>query len=101
IGRPASSTLVPYTTLFRSTVGALRPAAHRPYSQGGGHPTEAPGDCTADPERGRLAGTNQDWRSSVAVSLPRNPYRLCGGKWAARSEEHTSELQSRENLVCR
>src|SRR2546430_7270664 len=83
IRRPPRSTLFPYTTLFRSwascvlDVGArqrLRMAS-RAYC-----PTESPWF--------RL-GT---WRSMISASWS------C---WATRSEEHTSELQSQSNLVCR
>src|SRR5437870_9567781 len=56
--RPPSSTLFPYTTLFRSHV--------RPGESSGCQSSRCPGDC-----------------------------RRC------RSEEHTSELQSRGHLVCR
>src|SRR5690606_41217599 len=35
------------------------------------------------------------------VAVPRHPKRSCFKPGQARSEEHTSELQSRENLVCR
>src|SRR3712207_7827700 len=57
IRRPPRSTLFPYTTLFRSSVGLWRSSPHR---------------ATAITETG-----------------------------AQRSEEHTSELQSRQYLVCR
>src|SRR5438874_9882263 len=80
--RPPSSPLFPYTTLFRSpgtrssaTTGsrAHHQAPHRPK-----HPvhTGRRADCAADP------GTTRP-------------------RWPARSEEHTSELQSRRDLVCR
>src|SRR5690606_42006976 len=85
------STHVPYTTLFRSR--AVRPAAAgdpdrrgpdaRPPELAGGRPGAAPG--RSDGTAGRARG--------------RRPQR--GGGVPARSEEHTSELQSRENLVCR
>src|SRR3712207_7701713 len=84
IRRPPRSTLFPYTTLFRSGLQVLGVhalivcrAIH--------HPIECP---------------------SPAV-LPR-PHELLPGVWAktgphmpGRSEEHTSELQSRQYLVCR
>src|SRR3712207_7294719 len=81
IRRPPRSTLFPYTTLFRSAVlsvpGALavlvgeEPLELRPDLLGAGH----------------LAGSAQQ-----VGALP-------GG--GERSEEHTSELQSRQYLVCR
>src|SRR3712207_7586975 len=75
IRRPPRSTLFPYTTLFRSP-------------------------CTATPPP---AGS----RRSRRRSRPRRPAtRACRSRrprcWSpTRSEEHTSELQSRQYLVCR
>src|SRR5688572_32586014 len=74
IRRPPRSTLFPYTTLFRS-----------PPASAGGSPTPRPHrgqpvhPGRADPQLAVL----------TADPLPR------------RSEEHTSELQSQSNLVCR
>src|SRR5690606_39858433 len=79
---PPSPTLFPYTTLFRSFARLRRP---RP---GTG---EVPGPIRQRPGRGvRILPCHRrrDRRARVRVQ-------------AARSEEHTSELQSRENLVCR
>src|SRR5690606_41890548 len=70
--RPPISTLFPYTTLFRS---------RRPCS---GHDSLR-GDCREDPGRQACAGGAA----------------RAGEGGVKRSEEHTSELQSRENLVCR
>src|SRR3712207_7886669 len=78
IRRPPRSTLFPYTTLFRSAArrdAALRVERHR-------------GDDERDPRRARLHRPRRD--PEVRRLLPR-----------ARSEEHTSELQSRQYLVCR
>src|SRR5256885_11582496 len=72
IRRPPRSTLFPYTTLFRSRVPAQHGAGRRP---------------------GRIV--SEIYRQSaadVAAAL---------GTDARRSEEHTSELQSPCNLVCR
>src|SRR3712207_7484552 len=94
IRRPPRSTLFPYTTLFRSLdqrVGDDRALAveHR----------------AADPDRALGAG-----RDDVLPALPGQPDRQVrpdggarGERQAAhqRSEEHTSELQSRQYLVCR
>src|SRR2546428_10295083 len=74
IRRPPRSTLFPYTTLFRSP-GSLPCSC-----QCAVHDRHA-GDC-----RSRLS----------AVGL-----HLGSGRCAGRSEEHTSELQSRSDLVCR
>src|SRR2546430_13660394 len=77
IRRPPRSTLFPYTTLFRS------------------HPRCQRADI-ADP----VAGSNPAilLPPSVAPYLPKTRERLQEGN---RSEEHTSELQSQSNLVCR
>src|SRR3712207_6902818 len=79
IRRPPRSTLFPYTTLFRSGSARGRTAA-RPVPRG----------SSPEPRRrGRSAG--------------RAPCRTLGRPSATRrrSEEHTSELQSRQYLVCR
>src|SRR3989449_7153708 len=78
IRRPPRSTLFPYTTLFRSR-------RHRP----GGPGTRAPA-----PQRCRAAGL----RTALRIV---DPGGLPGTSAAGRSEEHTSELQSRLHLVCR
>src|SRR2546429_7447315 len=102
IRRPPRSTLFPYTTLFRSCSGHRRfgkcraqllPALLRPLEDGGPRPPHpqacASGICQAE-------GSNAtDWESSA-----RNVFPLAAGR-AKRSEEHTSELQSRLHLVCR
>src|SRR3712207_8351404 len=91
IRRPPRSTLFPYTTLFRSRVPALRGVPVP-----GGGPVLRPGLLDARHHR--------------------HPVRRGGGRHAARPEaaggllvggpprqigEHTSELQSRQYLVCR
>src|SRR5438874_9322813 len=74
---PPRSTLFPYTTLFRSSlIGAS--------------------GCGKSSLLGIAAGLDRDAAASV---------RLAGiersGSGGGRSEEHTSELQSRRDLVCR
>src|SRR5260370_19250861 len=76
IRRPPRSTLFPYTTLFRSPICAT-PTGASPMSR---PPTGAP----AAPL----------WRPKCAPESPVS-------RRATRSEEHTSELQSHLNLVCR
>src|SRR2546430_6588547 len=84
IRRPPRSTLFPYTTLFRSL------------ARGG----------SAAPPRRRARFLQQRNRADAGRGVP--PLRA-GGRRAARarpcvaerSEEHTSELQSQSNLVCR
>src|SRR5258707_9395484 len=85
IRRPPRSTLFPYTTLFRSLF--LEPDAQQ-YA--------ALAMASVDPKR----------RSSIAAQAPQPPRmrmfpRLGLAIGIVRSEEHTSELQSRQYLVCR
>src|SRR3712207_8580858 len=72
IRRPPRSTLFPYTTLFRSTADVARVAIGIPAGSIGDH--------------------QRPLEIVVAVEQP---------KVDQRSEEHTSELQSRQYLVCR
>src|SRR5690606_41348622 len=87
--RPPQSTPFPYTTLFRSE---------------------------GNPDRPLVTGCVYNGKSAPPYTLPDEKTKSTiksqsspGGKGfnefrfedAARSEEHTSELQSRENLVCR
>src|SRR3712207_6892286 len=86
IRRPPRSTLFPYTTLFRSDVhheAAARPS-HRQ--------CDAPGPWRA------LGVQERDDRVVEVGALAREAGELLR---PARSEEHTSELQSRQYLVCR
>src|SRR5947209_16397603 len=93
IRRPPRSTLFPYTTLFRS--GELL-GPHVP----GGDP---PGGVHH--EDGEVLGALYDQVElllAVAHRLQRRALLLdVGGAAHPRSEEHTSELQSRQYLVCR
>src|SRR3712207_8259969 len=90
IRRPPRSTLFPYTTLFRSDPAMLeRLAARGVRVDLSVEPGQRPGGAV----RGeRSSGISADYRR-----LPRDPYRST----PERSEEHTSELQSRQYLVCR
>src|SRR5207248_10110628 len=77
--RPLSPTLFPYTTLFRSDCG-------RPRLQG---------REMAEP----MVAQNAPY--GVAVEAGKTYWWCACGKSAKRSEEHTSELQSPYDLVCR
>src|SRR3712207_7055432 len=77
IRRPPRSTLFPYTTLFRSSCTSRPPRCPTP--------TPRTGAASRSP-----AGS---WRTIEPVGCRRISW------W--RSEEHTSELQSRQYLVCR
>src|SRR3989442_9640498 len=80
IRRPPRSTLFPYTTLFRSRAYWVQPRRRvRP----------------ASPRR-TLRG-----RRSHPPPRPSHGQRGVGSLPVRRSEEHTSELQSRPHLVCR
>src|SRR3712207_8336905 len=84
IRRPPRSTLFPYTTLFRS---GRAPPARQSACRRGTHRRVGHGI-------GRGGGKSRPWgtgRAVVGVGEP-DP---------RRSEEHTSELQSRQYLVCR
>src|SRR2546430_5278785 len=85
IRRPPRSTLFPYTTLFRSVVEHLRDGALVAEA----HDHKRPSDLGA--ERSRLG----DPVLEVPEPRPTPEPHL------ERSEEHTSELQSQSNLVCR
>src|SRR2546430_11393791 len=77
IRRPPRSTLFPYTTLFRSILIAFVGA-----KESGGRPS-------------RRTQQQSDLRRALSAFMPD------GGELFDRSEEHTSELQSQSNLVCR
>src|SRR2546429_5612384 len=89
IRRPPRSTLFPYTTLFRSRFDGDKDRSCKPAACGRAahRKQDAPGSGTR-PEMQQHSGRG-------AWSL--GP----GGIGLARSEEHTSELQSRLHLVCR
>src|SRR2546430_11104054 len=90
IRRPPRSTLFPYTTLFRSPREQVAAVQRQP----GAHPgivvaefgTEVEALLQVGPTRGEFGADRE-------VSPP--------GRDTSRSEEHTSELQSQSNLVCR
>src|SRR2546430_9807351 len=81
IRRPPRSTLFPYTTLFRSQASHLARAERHPVR------------CLADGDRPHLRVRREvDDADEVGPTV---------GDEGIRSEEHTSELQSQSNLVCR
>src|SRR5690606_41649397 len=89
--RPRRSPLFPYTTLFRSLVGALGPGGDGLLPRLVVVGVDVDGLAPAQP--GVQVGVGPGHAHHADLGLP----RLLQG----RSEEHTSELQSRENLVCR
>src|SRR5207302_11480454 len=97
IPQPPISTLFPYTTLFRSCSGwppAAQIFCRRPSGSANRPPATARRPCENCARPPSTAGSPRPPPAAAAVpSAPSAP--------SARSEEHTSELQSRENLVCR
>src|SRR5690349_22879363 len=82
--RPPRSTLFPYTTLFRSR-GIRHPAVHEVRSGWR-----------------RMIITFYSFKGGVGRSMAlANVAELMAQRGLRRSEEHTSELQSRRDLVCR
>src|SRR3712207_8905698 len=82
IRRPPRSTLFPYTTLFRSRCGRRE----------------------TDMDEDRVEGSARNVKGKIKEGLGKavGDAKLEGeGKGDQRSEEHTSELQSRQYLVCR
>src|SRR5260370_18555621 len=87
IRRPPRSTLFPYTTLFRSALTRLREV----------------GAVEGIAEFARMAGWERTAASRLVDQWARDGRVVCRANAAmpSRSEEHTSELQSHLNLVCR
>src|SRR5260221_8598237 len=78
IRRPPRSTLFPYTTLFRSQLRGSGPAVHALLLLVGGALVVV----------AIIQLRRRNWKSAIGAAV-------------ARSEEHTSELQSHSDLVCR
>src|SRR3712207_7143849 len=86
IRRPPRSTLFPYTTLFRSPLITARLAIRDPVA------------LTRSPTiKGAGSWRRGNERRALEIAGTKGTRRSLG----ARSEEHTSELQSRQYLVCR
>src|SRR5256886_7733715 len=92
IRRPPRSTLFPYTTLFRS--GKIQPIEFH-Y---GFIPNQGFRSCTVS-DGIILVGDSAGQANPLLLEGIR--YAIEFGRLAGRSEEHTSELQSQSNLVCR
>src|SRR5947207_10973767 len=86
IRRPPRSTLFPYTTLFRSQMAGRRNPRAAALIRAKWPPAHAPKGCWPGPPL--------QFQPEVVASV-QHPL----GAW--RSEEHTSELQSHSDLVCR
>src|SRR3712207_8569492 len=83
IRRPPRSTLFPYTTLFRSAPAAVRPSLK----------------MVALPFEPHIGGAANSLHIPTGISAERKDLVWSFIKF--RSEEHTSELQSRQYFVCR
>src|SRR5256885_9857089 len=98
IRRPPRSTLFPYTTLFRSPSGYLATRFHHSWPTTTRH--------LGVLEKAGLVEVRRQGRSSHYRVNRERLFRVVG-RWldnlqpSTRSEEHTSELQSPCNLVCR
>src|SRR5688572_32108003 len=88
IRRPPRSTLFPYTTLFRSCIRVRTADVNEEWCEAIGRSVPLIGR----PRRRGVLGyaPRRDGPDGCALALPHR-----------RSEEHTSELQSQSNLVCR
>src|SRR3712207_8218999 len=87
IRRPPRSTLFPYTTLFRSEGDVLEASVGYTLIDLGFRRADAPLPTASELRRENLLLTARPFRSTHLT--------------VGRSEEHTSELQSRQYLVCR
>src|SRR5690606_39484247 len=93
--RPPRATLFPYTTLFRSSAGSGTTLPPVTASAGMRMYSERPPGIWYPKMRSAAH------RLVEPVRHARQSPQETHGTMAQRSEEHTSELQSRENLVCR
>src|SRR3712207_8305491 len=95
IRRPPRSTLFPYTTLFRSVLvlegGAL----------GGEGLPLGPADGAVGADQALAEGVGEDRVVAEGVERGRERFGQPADAAGVRSEAHTSELQSRQYLVCR
>src|SRR3712207_7379776 len=96
IRRPPRSTLFPYTTLFRSPTHLGVGGGTPPSRDRAPVPARTPGPARWSKSE---AGTVTDCPSITVSSAGSTRGQLLFS--ASRSEEHTSELQSRQYLVCR
>src|SRR3712207_9091433 len=100
IRRPPRSTLFPYTTLFRSVAGA-RDGALRLDREGGGGLGPRWGTRGGAAERDRAHRQRRDAQAARPLRAAARDAGRLPDDLLVRSEEHTSELQSRQYLVCR
>src|SRR3712207_7742211 len=89
IRRPPRSTLFPYTTLFRSQIWHTAPVKNFEDAR-----------TTSISVGGTGAGADSHLFPQTLNSVLGTKFKIVSG-YPGRSEEHTSELQSRQYLVCR
>src|SRR3712207_8388774 len=92
IRRPPRSTLFPYTTLFRSREGSDGPEQRPQHPLG--RPAQEPDRAAGTADADELVGHGAVVRREHGADAGHDDVE-------GRSEEHTSELQSRQYLVCR
>src|SRR3712207_8675668 len=90
IRRPPRSTLFPYTTLFRSRSTTWLRSSH-----------PASGRWSSSPPTAGSASANSPPCGRERVDMLRGRVHVAESLVDVRSEEHTSELQSRQYIVCR
>src|SRR3712207_9277510 len=100
IRRPPRSTLFPYTTLFRSWA---TPLFFPPHERGADIAIEAGTKYLSGGSDLLLGMVSANKRCFRALREAYDSFAMCPGPEDVflRSEEHTSELQSRQYLVCR
>src|SRR3712207_8401763 len=94
IRRPPRSTLFPYTTLFRSANGGSM-------SSGTGSTADEMAQADALPQLDASSLVDGERLEAEVKDMYRHVAREEEAELHFRSEEHTSELQSRQYLVCR
>src|SRR5688572_31394417 len=99
IRRPPRSTLFPYTTLFRSGRRSCRLFLLIEKSPAGGCCHPSPDRDTGTRKRNRRPPVSA--RAARSCIFQRALHAMTYHTRRSRSEEHTSELQSQSNLVCR
>src|SRR5207244_9900722 len=96
VRRPSRSTLFAYTTLFRSLAQGLLELLAELGERGLEHPGERRGGRRGARRRSAAAELSHELGDDVVAARI-----LAAGAGEHRSEEHTSELQSPDHLVCR
>src|SRR3712207_7575453 len=96
IGRPPRSTLFPYTTLFRSGGPSTPPPPPVTVVHQG---TVGPYETVT--LHANVPNALPDWLTTHGYAIDDDIAPILAAYAADRSEEHTSELQSRQYLVCR